>query len=60
MNKKHIHPKIEIKQEIDQTLSVEESLDESKLQQWLSVGELAQRSGVSVPALRFYEEKDLI
>ena len=35
-------------------------MDESKLQQWLSVGELAQRSGVSVPALRFYEEKDLI
>ena len=28
--------------------------------QWLSIGELADRSGVSVSALRFYEEKGLI
>lgn len=30
------------------------------LQQWLSIGALAERSGVSVAALRFYEEKELI
>jgi hypothetical protein len=24
---------------------------------WLSIGELAKRSGVSVPTIRFYEEK---
>lgn len=30
------------------------------LEQWLSIGELAQRSAVSVSAIRFYEEKDLI
>lgn len=28
--------------------------------QWLSIGELAKRSGVSVSALRFYEDKELI
>lgn len=28
--------------------------------QWLSIGVLAQRSGVSVATLRFYEEKELI
>ena len=27
---------------------------------WLSIGELAKRSGVSVPTIRFYEEKYLI
>lgn len=27
---------------------------------WLSIGELAKRSGISVPTIRFYEEKDLI
>lgn len=27
---------------------------------WLSIGELAERSGVSVPTIRFYEEKQLI
>lgn len=27
---------------------------------WLAIGELAKRSGVSVPAIRFYEEKELI
>lgn len=27
---------------------------------WLSIGKLAKRSGVSVPTIRFYEEKDLI
>ena len=26
----------------------------------LTIGELAKRSGVSVPAIRFYEEKELI
>ena len=25
---------------------------------WLNIGELAKRSGVSVAALRFYEEKN--
>lgn len=30
------------------------------LKQWMSIGELAQRSGMSVPTLRFYEEKKLI
>ncbi len=29
-------------------------------QQWLSIGDLAKRSDVSVAALRFYEEKELI
>ncbi|AMW77885.1 redox-sensitive transcriptional activator SoxR [Acinetobacter sp. TGL-Y2] len=33
---------------------------EEKLKQWMTIGELAQRSGVSVPNLRFYEEKKLI
>lgn len=65
MNKKHIYQKIELKQEIGSEIEPERSieeehLDECKLQQWLSVGELAQRSGVSVPTIRFYEEKDLI
>ena len=27
---------------------------------WLSIGELAKCSGVSVPTIRFYEEKNLI
>ncbi|NNP72920.1 MULTISPECIES: redox-sensitive transcriptional activator SoxR [Acinetobacter] len=27
---------------------------------WLTIGELAERSGVSVPTVRFYEEKQLI
>lgn len=35
-------------------------VDEKELQYWLSIGELAKRSGVSVPTIRFYEEKDLI
>lgn len=30
------------------------------LNQWMTIGDLAQRSGVSVPTLRFYEEKELI
>ena len=34
-------------------------MQESK-QQWLSIGQLAERSGVSVPTVRFYEEKQLI
>lgn len=29
-------------------------------QAWLTIGELAKRSGVSVPTIRFYEEKQLI
>lgn len=28
--------------------------------QWISIGDLAQRSNVSVPTLRFYEQKQLI
>ncbi|SEM20673.1 redox-sensitive transcriptional activator SoxR [Acinetobacter sp. DSM 11652] len=35
-------------------------MEEQKLQQWLSIGALAARSGVSVAALRFYEDKALI
>ena len=30
------------------------------INQWMTIGELAKRSGVTVAALRFYEEKDLI
>ncbi|UOG18095.1 redox-sensitive transcriptional activator SoxR [Acinetobacter sp. PK01] len=32
----------------------------SSAQQWLRIGDLAKRSDVSVAALRFYEEKELI
>lgn len=31
-----------------------------KKAQWLSIGQIAIQSGVSVPTLRFYEEKQLI
>lgn len=30
------------------------------LQTWLTIGELAKRGGISVAAIRFYEEKELI
>jgi len=33
---------------------------EKDAHQWMTIGELAQRSGVTVAALRFYEEKQLI
>lgn len=33
---------------------------EKNAQQWITIGELAKRSGVSVSAIRFYEEKQLI
>ncbi|MBI1452891.1 MULTISPECIES: redox-sensitive transcriptional activator SoxR [Acinetobacter] len=33
---------------------------QESIQQWLSIGQLAERSGVSVPTVRFYEEKNLI
>ena len=33
---------------------------QEKINSWLSIGDLASRSGVSVAALRFYEEKQLI
>ena len=53
-----------IEQESSSTLEQNvdsEYLNEGKpLEQWLSIGELAQRSAVSVSAIRFYEEKDLI
>lgn len=53
-----------IEQENNPTLELNvdsEYLNEGKpLEQWLSIGELAQRSAVSVSAIRFYEEKDLI
>lgn len=39
---------------------IEKIDDQKQLNQWLSIGELAERSGVSVPALRFYEAKELI
>ena len=29
-------------------------------QHWIGIGELAERSGVTVATLRFYEEKELI
>ena len=48
-------------QNLIQTLAEEQNqLAEKHLGQWLTIGELAQRSGVSVPAIRFYEDKDLI
>ncbi|RKG37641.1 redox-sensitive transcriptional activator SoxR [Acinetobacter rongchengensis] len=37
-----------------------EKENEKGLHHWLTIGELAQRSDVSVPAIRFYEEKELI
>ncbi len=53
-----------IEQENNPTLELNvdsEYLNEGKpLEQWLSIGDLAQRSAVSVSAIRFYEEKDLI
>ena len=33
---------------------------QEKINSWLSIGDLASRSGVSAAALRFYEEKQLI
>lgn len=39
---------------------IEKNDDFKSLSQWLSIGELAERSDVSVPAIRFYEEKELI
>jgi len=33
---------------------------QEKINSWLSIGDLAVRSGVSAAALRFYEEKQLI
>jgi MerR family redox-sensitive transcriptional activator SoxR len=48
-------------QNLIQMLDEEQNqLAEKHLGQWLTIGELAQRSGVSVPAIRFYEDKDLI
>lgn len=35
-------------------------MTEKNSQQWMSIGELAKRSGVSVSAVRFYEDKQLI
>lgn len=35
-------------------------MQSSQIQSWLSIGELASRSGVSVATIRFYEEKQLI
>ncbi|TCM66772.1 MerR family redox-sensitive transcriptional activator SoxR [Acinetobacter calcoaceticus] len=35
-------------------------MSEKDAHQWISIGEVAQRSGVSVSAIRFYEEKQLI
>ncbi len=39
---------------------IEKPAEEHRIHQWLSIGELATRSEVSVPAIRFYEEKQLI
>ncbi|WP_151797576.1 MULTISPECIES: redox-sensitive transcriptional activator SoxR [Acinetobacter] len=48
-------------QNLIQMLDEEQNqLADKHLGQWLTIGELAQRSGVSVPAIRFYEDKDLI
>lgn len=38
----------------------EKTDNHQQLNQWLSIGELAERSGVSIPTLRFYETKALI
>lgn len=35
-------------------------MEKQDLNTWLSIGELAERSGVSVATIRFYEEKQLI
>ncbi|WP_139850924.1 redox-sensitive transcriptional activator SoxR [Acinetobacter pullicarnis] len=35
-------------------------MSEKDAHQWISIGELSQRSGVSVSAIRFYEEKQMI
>lgn len=35
-------------------------MENNDIHMWLSIGELAERSGVSVPTVRFYEEKQLI
>ena len=35
-------------------------MQNNHLKQFISIGELAKRSGVSVATLRFYEEKQLI
>lgn len=35
-------------------------MTEKNAHQWISIGELAKRSGVNVSAVRFYEEKQLI
>lgn len=35
-------------------------MTEKSAQQWISIGEVAKRSGVNVSAIRFYEEKQLI
>lgn len=35
-------------------------MEQEQLQAWLTIGELAKRSGVSVATIRFYEEKELI
>lgn len=48
-------------QEISEEIEINQNINPNhSLEQWLTIGELAQRSGISVPALRFYEEKDLI
>nr|WP_319922630.1 redox-sensitive transcriptional activator SoxR [Acinetobacter wuhouensis] len=41
-------------------MGFEHSSEEQQVGQWLTIGEFAQRSAVSVSAIRFYEEKDLI
>ncbi|SDY43509.1 redox-sensitive transcriptional activator SoxR [Acinetobacter kyonggiensis] len=35
-------------------------MTEKDAHQWMTIGALAQRSGVSVPTIRFYEEKELL
>ncbi|SPL71296.1 redox-sensitive transcriptional activator SoxR [Acinetobacter stercoris] len=35
-------------------------MSDKELHQWITVGDLAERSGVTVATIRFYEEKELI
>ena len=55
MQKKTIQEKIVQ----EKTEGIDDQLTEQTYQ-WLSIGELAERSAVSVATLRFYEEKQLI
>lgn len=60
MKKNQFDAKVHAEKPSIEKVTHEKVVDENELRQWLSIGDLAQRSGVSVATLRFYEEKDLI